>query len=118
MGQQVGLDVVADPLRVLLIVDLVGVDADRHGGLVGDAVDEQAATGVGHRGDVLGQLVPPALARRLRQLFLPVQVIGLGQVGVGGLLDHVEVERAGRRTEVLVQSRPGTGHARQHTKQH
>ncbi|MEU6846300.1 hypothetical protein ABZ930_30940 [Streptomyces sp. NPDC046716] len=48
----------------------------------------------------------------LRQVFFPVQVVGLGEVSLGSLLDHVEGERAGRHAEMFMQSRPGTGHAR------
>jgi hypothetical protein len=110
--------VVADPLRVLLGVDLVRIDADRLCVLVGDAVDEQPAASVGHRRDVLGQFVEAAVARRLRQLLLPVQVVGLGEVSLGGLLDHVEGKWARRGTKVLVQSRPGTGHAQNPTARH
>lgn len=54
-----GLQMDAQPLAQLLVVDRVQVDADHLDG-VADAVDEQTAAGVGHSGDVLGELVPLA----------------------------------------------------------
>ncbi|GGT02705.1 hypothetical protein GCM10010206_76660 [Streptomyces cinerochromogenes] len=65
----------ADPLGVLLDVHLVRVDADQLARGIPHAEDDQAAAGVGHRGDVLGQFVPAALPRGLGKLFLPVQVV-------------------------------------------
>lgn len=112
---QVGVDVVADPLGVLLRVHLGRVDAGQFARGVLDPEDDQAAAGVGHRGDVLGQFVPPSLARGLGKVFLPVQVVGLRHAAGSSLGDHAEVQRAGRQTEVLVQSCPGTGHARHPT---
>lgn len=111
--RQVGLDVVADPLGVLLPVDLVGGDARQDGRLVLDPEDDQPAAGVGHGGDVLGELVPPAIPGRLGKHLLPVQVVGLLQVVGRGLADHVEGERTGRASEVFVQSCPCACHARQ-----
>jgi hypothetical protein len=47
----------AQPLAVVLVVDLRQVGAD-YLDLVVDAVDQETAAGIGHGRDVLGELVP------------------------------------------------------------
>jgi hypothetical protein len=61
-----GLQVDTQPLAELLVVDGGEVDADHVDG-VADAVDEQPTTSVGHRGDVLGELVQQQLLLHIDQ---------------------------------------------------
>lgn len=108
--RQVWVDVVADPLCVLLQVGFLGVYAQQAGRLVLYAIDDQTTTGVRHGRDVLGELVPTTIPGRLRERLLPVQVVELVQVAVRGPADHVEGERPGWASEMLVNSCPCACH--------
>ena len=68
-----------------------------------DAVDDDAASAVGHGGDVLGEIGPRQAFGR-RQLGLPVQVGCLGEPGVYDRVDHFVGHRPWGQPQRAVQS--------------